>query len=132
MVGTELSIEYAALESHLERFVHPNKGDFIGRDNLVSWQQKGFANSLVTLEVRDVDDADAIGGNPIYRDGELIGRATSGNYGFRIGKSLAMAMVKPGLDAIGTEVEIEILGKRYAAVVIEESPFDSENERLRA
>ena len=132
MVGTELSIEYAALESHLERFVHPNKGDFIGRDNLVSWQQKGFANSLVTLEVRDVDDADAIGGNPIYRDGELIGRATSGNYGFRIGKSLAMAMVKPGLDAIGTEVEIEILGKRYAAVVIEESPFDPENERLRA
>ena len=43
-----------------------------------------------------------------------------------------MAMVKPGLDAIGTEVEIEILGKRYAAVVIEESPFDPENERLRA
>ena len=132
MVGTELSIEYAALESHLERFVHPNKGDFIGRDNLVSWQQQGFANSLVTLEVRDVDDADAIGGNPIYRDGELIGRATSGNYGFRIGKSLAMAMVRPGLDDVGTEVEIEILGKRYAAVVIEESPFDPENERLRA
>ena len=132
MVGTELSIEYAALESHLERFVHPNKGEFIGRDNLVSWQQQGFANSLVTLEVRDVDDADAIGGNPIYRDGELIGRATSGNYGFRIGKSLAMAMVRPGLDDVGTEVEIEILGKRYAAVVIEESPFDPENERLRA
>ena len=132
MVGTELSIEYAALESHLERFVHPNKGDFIGRDNLVSWQQKGFANSLVTLEVRNVEDADAIGGNPIYREGELIGRATSGNYGFRLGKSLAMAMVSPGLDAVGTEVEIEILGKRYAAVVIEESPFDPENERLRA
>ena len=132
MVGTELSIEYAALESHLERFVHPNKGDFIGRDNLVAWQQKGFANSLVTLEVLNTDDADAIGGNPIYQDGELIGRATSGNYGFRIGKSLAMAMVKPGLDAIGTEVEIDILGKRYAAVVIEESPFDPQNERLRA
>ncbi len=34
MMGTELSIEYAALESKLDRFVHLNKGDFIGRDAL--------------------------------------------------------------------------------------------------
>lgn len=132
MVGTELSIEYAALESHLERFVHPNKGDFIGRDNLVAWQQKGFANSLVTLEVKNVGDADAIGGNPIYHNGEMVGRATSGNYGFRIGKSLAMAMVPPQLDAEGTRFEIDILGKRYEAEIIAESPFDPENNRLKA
>ncbi len=132
MVGTELSIEYAAFESHLERFVHPNKGSFIGRDNLVQWQQEGFKNSLVTLEVLNVDDADAIGGNPIYHDGEMVGRATSGNYGFRIGKSLAMAMVPPALDVEGTRFEIDILGKRYEAVIINESPFDPENERLRA
>jgi len=132
MVGTELSIEYAAFESHLERFVHPNKGSFIGRDRLVAWQQEGFKNSLVTLEVLNVDDADAIGGNPIYHKGEMVGRATSGNYGFRIGKSLAMAMVPPSLDAEGTRFEIDILGKRFDAVIVPESPFDPANERLRA
>ena len=130
MVGTELSIEYAALESHLERFVHPNKGSFIGRDNLVKWQQKGFKNSLVTLEILNPDDADPIGGNPIYHDGKMVGRVTSGNYGFRLGKSLAMGMVPPALDNVGTRVEIDILGKNYEAVIIPESPFDSGNERL--
>ena len=132
MVGTELSIEYAAFESHLERFVHPNKGDFIGRDSLVEWQQKGFANSLVTMEILNPDDADVIGGNPIYHDGKMVGRATSGNYGFRLGKSIALAMVPPGLDAVGTGFEIDILGKRHDTVVIEESPFDPNNEKLRA
>ncbi|MGU9961478.1 MAG: GcvT family protein [Candidatus Puniceispirillales bacterium WSBS_2018_MAG_OTU23] len=131
MVGTELSIEYSAFESHLERFVIPDKGQFIGRDNLVTWQQQGFANSLVMLEVKNVDDADAIGGNPIYHNGMMIGRATSGNYGFRVGKSLAMAMVAPQLDAIGTAFEIDILGKRYQANVIAESPFDPDNKCLR-
>ncbi len=132
MVGTEMSIEYAAFESCLHRFVHMQKEDFIGRDGLVAWQEKGFSNSFVTLEVKGIDDADALGGNPIYKDGKLIGRATSGGFGFRVEKSLALAMVAPDLAAIGACVEIDILGQRYDAVVIEESPFDPANEKLRA
>jgi dimethylglycine dehydrogenase len=54
MVGTELSIEYSAYESALDRFVHPDKGDFLGRDALLAWQAAGHKNSLVTLEVKDV------------------------------------------------------------------------------
>ena len=65
LVGTELSIEYAALESGLHRFVHLNKGDFKGQRQLAEWQERGFANAMVTLEVHDTTDADAIGGNPI-------------------------------------------------------------------
>jgi dimethylglycine dehydrogenase len=38
MVGTELSIEYSAYESGLDRFVYPDKGDFIGRDALLAWR----------------------------------------------------------------------------------------------
>src|SRR5690606_35019969 len=52
LVGTEMSIEYAALESGLDRFVHPGKGDFVGRDGLLAWQKRGFANRFVTLEVQ--------------------------------------------------------------------------------
>ncbi len=132
MVGTELSVEYAALESGLDRFIHLNKGDFIGRDGLVRWQEKGFKNTLVTLEVADVTDADAIGGNPIYHNGEMVGRATSGNYGFRVKTSLAMAMIPPDLAVHGTKFEIDILGARYPATIIDDSPFDSDNQQLRA
>jgi dimethylglycine dehydrogenase len=132
LVGTEMSIEYAAYESGLDRFVHLNKGNFIGRDALVKWQQDGFENSMVTLEVFDVDDADALGNNAIYSDGIVIGRATGGNYGFRVKKSLAIAMVKPKFSKIGTELQMDILDKKHKVVVIEDSPYDSMNEKIRA
>ena len=131
MVGTELSIEYSAYESAMDRFVKPDKGDFLGRDALLAWRDAGMSNRLVTLEVHDVDDADALGNNALLKDGELIGRATGGGYGFRVGKSLALGMVKPELAEPGSKLEIDILGKTYAATVIPDSPFDPKNERLR-
>lgn len=132
MPGAELSIEYAALESGLDRFVHLNKSDFIGRDGLSQWQAKGFANSFVTMEVHETTDADPAGNNPIYRNGDMVGRVTSGNYGFRLDKTLALAMVQPDLAETGTTLEMDILGTRHAATIVDASPFDPENERLRA
>ncbi len=132
LVGTELSIEYAAFESGLHRFVHPNKGDFIGRDALVDWRQRGFANHFVTLEVHEITDADPIGNEPLFKNGKMIGRATAGGFGWRLGKSLALGFVQPDLAEPGTELEIDVLGEPRPAVVIEESPYDPENERLRA
>jgi dimethylglycine dehydrogenase len=132
LIPRELSIEYAALESGLERFVKPEKGDFLGREGLLAWQARVFTNRLVTLEVLDVSSADARGSEPIFKDGRLVGRATSGGYGWRVGKSLALAMVAPDLAAPGTELDLVILGRTHCAVVIEESPFDPDNTRLRA
>jgi dimethylglycine dehydrogenase len=85
----------------------------------------------VTLEVQGVTDADARGSEPLMKDGKLVGRATSGGYGWRLGKSLALAMVRPDLGEPGPELDIVILGEKRRAVVIEESPFDPENERLK-
>ena len=132
MIGTELSIEYSAFESGLQRFVHLNKGDFIGRDALVKWQEKGFENQLVTLEIHDVTDADPLGNNPIFHGGEMVGRATSGNYGARTGKSYVLAMVPPALAAEGTVLEMDVLGTRHKVTVTPESPYDPENARLRS
>jgi dimethylglycine dehydrogenase len=132
LIGTELSIEYAAYESGLERFVHPNKGDFIGRDALMRWRERGFSNTFVTLEVHDVTDADALGNNPIYANDKLVGRATGGNYGFRLEKSLALAMVRPEFSEPGTGLKMNILGTRHPVTVIPESPYDPENLRLRS
>ena len=130
--GRELSIEYAALESGLNRFVSENKGDFIGRDGLAEWKSKGLSYGFVTLEVHNVKNADALGNNPIYLDGKVIGRATSGGYGHRIKKSLVLAMINPSLIKIGLKVKIDILGTKYDASIINESPYDPSNEKLRA
>ena len=89
-------------------------------------------NCFATLEVHGVTDADARGSEGLYKDGQLVGRATSGGFGFRTNKSLALGLVRTAYGAIGTELEIEILGDRYRATVIEESPFDADNNCLRA
>ena len=132
MIGAELSIEYSALESGLDRFVRLDKGDFVGRAGLLAWQQRGFANAFVTLEVDAPKDADPIGNNPLYVNGEMVGRSTAGNYGFRVQKSLALGMLRPELAVVGQHLEIDVLGERCPAKVVAESPWDSANERLRS
>ena len=127
----ELSIEYCALESGLDRFVHPNKGQFVGRDALVRWQQRGFENKFVTMEMLDVTDADARGSEPILLDGRIVGRCTSGGFGHRLSKSLALGMIRPDLGEVGREFDVLILGEKRRAVVMPESPFDPDNARLR-
>ena len=62
----------------------------------------------------------------------MVGRTTSGAYGYSIGKSLAVAYVKSEHAAAGTEMTIQMLGKRRKARLIPDSPWDPENKRLRA
>ncbi len=131
MWGQDLTIEYSVFEAGLDRFIHLDKGDFVGRDALVKQKQEGVPQRFITLEV-DVDEADPLGNEPIYRGEALVGRATAGAYGHVVKKSLALAYVKPETASVGTALEIEILGKRHRATVIEESPWDPENKRLRA
>ncbi len=133
LVGPEMSIEYSAYESGLDRFVSTKKeDDYIGRKNLMARKERGEENAFVTMEVFDVTDADALGNNPISKDGKVVGRATSGNYGFRLDKSLALAMVHPDFSEIGTDLNIDILGKSYKARIVEDSPYDPTNEFLRS
>ena len=80
----------------------------------------------------DVVDADALGNNPILKNDKVIGRATGGNYGFRVQKSLAIAMVSPEFGKIGTELSMDILGKIHNVVVIADSPYDPNNDLIRA
>ena len=132
LVGTELSIEYSPYESGLDRFIHPNKGNFIGLEALNKWREKGFQNKLVTLEVHNVTDADVLGNNPIYDNGKVVGRATGGDFGFRLKKSIALGMVKPEVASTGQKLKIDILGKMYDATILDESPYDPKNDLLRA
>ena len=129
MWGQNLTREYTPFEAGLGRFVKLDKGEFTGRDALLRQKEAGVPQEFVTLEVHGVNDADALGNEPLYRDGEMIGRATAGAYGHHVGKSLAIGYVKTGMGE--GEMEIEILGSRYAASVIPESPYDPENSSLR-
>lgn len=132
LIPREMSIEYNAYESGLDRFIKPEK-QFLGRDALLAYRENGLKWNFCTLVVEGVEDVDARGSEAIYNEaGELVGRATNGGYGWRIGKSIALAMVRPGYQETGTRLKIKILGRLYDASVIAESPFDPDNEVLRA
>ncbi len=131
-MGRELSIEYNAYESGLDRFIKPEKS-FIGRDAVVAYKENGVKWVFSTLEVKGTTDVDARGSEAIYdQSGELVGRVTSGGYGWRVGKSLALAMLKPSHSELGTQLKVKILGTVYEAAVVGESPFDPDNAVLRA
>jgi len=132
VVGRELSVEYSAFESELNRFVHMDKPQFLGRQALAEGSTSRAANSFVTLELEDVGDADARGAEPILYGNELVGRTTSGGYGWRIEKSIALAMVRPDLGTPGTVLDVVILGQTRRATVVAISPYDPDNLRLRA
>jgi len=127
-----LSVEYSAFESGLNRFVHMDKPQFLGRQALAEGSTSRAANSFVTLELEDVGDADARGAEPILYGNELVGRTTSGGYGWRIEKSIALAMVRPDLGTPGTVLDVVILGQTRRATVVAISPYDPDNLRLRA
>jgi len=132
MWGQDLTRDYSALEAGLDRFVRLDKEAFVGREALLKQKQAGVPQRFVTLEVTETGDADPIGNEPIYRNGEMVGRATAGACGHFVGKSLALAYVQPGVAEPGTGLELEILGERWPAKVIPDSPHDPENARLRA
>ena len=137
MWGADLTREYSILEAGLDRFVQFKKDDFVGKKALLEQKEAGVTQEFITLEI-DVTDADVMGSEPVFlpgnsaSSGEMIGRATSGCFGHSIGKSLALAYVKTGHGETGTEMEVEILGERCPARVINESPCDPENKKLRA
>jgi dimethylglycine dehydrogenase len=116
----------------LERFVRLDKAaDFSGRQALRTAAAAGSKERFVPLLV-DAKDADAAAVSIVYRGTEAVGLITSGGYGYRLNRSIALAYVRTDLTVPGTELEVEILGERCRAVVAREPLYDPDNLRLRA
>ncbi|WP_170328123.1 GcvT family protein [Ruegeria arenilitoris] len=129
----DLSSDYSLLEGGLGRFVKLDKPqDFPGKAAIQNEKQQGVKKSFVTLTV-EAGDCDAPYMSCISQNGEIVGETTSGAWGYRVGKSIALGMVKTEAANPGTELEVEIYGQKYRAVVQEDQPlWDPANERLRA
>ena len=130
LFGTDLNAENTILEASLDRFVRLQKGDFRGKDSLVRQIEQGIPNKFCTLEI-DATDADSFGNEPVYMDGEVVGRGTAGGYGHHVKKSLMLGYVKTAFSAVGNECKVRIMGELRDARIVEESPYDPENAALR-
>ena len=129
----DLSTDYSLLEAGLDRFVKLDKPqDFPGRAALLAERQRGVTKRFVTLVV-DAGEADAPYMATLWHGGAVVGETTSGAWGYRVGASVALGMLRADLARPGTEVEVEIFGERRPAVVQADGPlWDPANARLRA
>jgi 4-methylaminobutanoate oxidase (formaldehyde-forming) len=74
----------------------------------------------------------ALGNEPIRADDAVVGRVTSGGYGFTVAASIAYGYLPVALAEVGTPVEVEVFGEWISATVRAEPLFDPEGSRIRA
>jgi dimethylglycine dehydrogenase len=123
---------YGPLEAGLARFVDLKKNDFIGRSAVVAAKEAGGgALRLLCFEV-DALDADAIGDEPIWQQGTVVGWVTSGGYGHSVGKSLALGYVPAELASAKDGFEIELIGELRKATRLAAPAFDPQGARMRS
>ena len=131
--GREYSPEYWPQECGLDRLCRTDK-PYLNRDAALANMAKPARERMVLLalnaEDTDASNADATGGEPIFKDGVGIGRVSSGAYGYHAGLSLALGFVKDAEP--GDQVEVMVLGRPHGAVILDRPPFDPEGTRLRA
>ena len=125
-IGTSLPFEVQIFyqergDNHAHAIVHPAISQKLAHPGINHWVTgaAGFIGSHTSHRL-------------LARGDEVVGLVTSGGFGYRIGKSIALAYVRTDLAVEGTELEVEILGERRRAVVSREPIYDPENARLRA
>jgi dimethylglycine dehydrogenase len=126
--GADLTTERTPMESGLDALVRINGRPFIGRDAMLARAGVGEAWTTVLLELDDSGDIDPFYGHVVLAGGQPVGIVTSGAYGHRVGKPLALALLRPGAGP--GPFEVLLLGQRRNARILDRPPYDPDNLRL--
>ena len=91
----------------------------------------GIRSKCCTLLIDGPADADPWGREALYHGDTRVGRLTSGGYSVAFGKSIGMGYVRPELAVPGTKLLVRMMGDLWPAEVVEDSPYDPANARIR-
>ena len=128
--GSDISPESDPYQSGLGAFVKLDKGDFLGRQALLKKRETPANTKLACLVLND-QRAVALGSEPVRVAGEVVGRVTSGGYGYTVEKSIAYGYV-PLTAEVGTPVEVEIFGTWVRGEIEREPLYDPKGTKIRA
>lgn len=134
--GHDIGDEDTPLEAGLMFAVKPDKGAFIGRDALLRQRDAGASRRLVQFLLSDPAPM-LYHDEPIWADGRMVGRTTSGAYGHALGAAVALGYVRddggdPAGMVAGASFEIEVAGRRIAARASLSPLYDPRSLRVRA
>ncbi len=126
--GNELGRDATPLEAGLHRFVNMEK-DFLGKKAL---EKSSISTKCITVLIDGPKDADPWGREALYSNGQKIGRLTSGGYSVHFKRSIGMGYVLPEHSDVGKKIQVKMLNKLWNAVIVEDSPYDPKNEKIRS
>jgi glycine cleavage system T protein len=130
--SSDITPEDNPYEAGLGFAVRLNKAsDFIGKDALLRAKADGIHRRLRPLLLED-EEAIALGGEPVRAAGRVVGRVTSGGYGYTVARSIAYAYLPVEHAAVDTAAEVELFGRWVPAVVAAEPLYDPTGARIRA
>jgi aminomethyltransferase len=120
LCGSDMDEQTSVVEAGLSWIVGWKKDAFLGHERLRAQKGGALERKLVGFEM--VDRAIARHGYPVVDNDETVGVVTSGTQTPYLKKAIGLAMVPVRLAEPGTPLQIEIRGRRVAAVVVPE-PF---------
>lgn len=126
LYGQDIEDNTTPLEAGLSWLVHlDTKGDFIGKEILVQQKAEGVKRKLVGLQSQGRNIARH--GYPVLSSGEVVGEITSGTLSPTLGYPVALAYLPSQLASVKQQLEVEIRGKTYPAVVVKRPFYRSKN-----
>jgi glycine cleavage system T protein len=129
--GADITPDENPYEGGVGFCVKLDKVGFVGRDAVAAAKESGPRSRLCCLTLEDPRSI-ALGNEPVRLDREIVGRVTSGGYGYTVQRSIAYAYLPPDEAQPGTAVEVEIFGRWVEGEVTTEPLFDPQGERVRA
>jgi dimethylglycine dehydrogenase len=119
------------VQNDMHHFVAADKPGFVGRDAVQADRDRGAASKLVMLEVA-ATTSDASGFEPVYLGERTVGYVTSGGFGHRTQKSLALAYIDTADISPDATYEVPLVGVRHPARLLVDAPFDPSGSRMRS
>jgi glycine cleavage system T protein len=129
--GNDIHTEYNPYEAGIDFTIRLDNGKFIGCDALNRIKGDGVSKKLSCLTLVDSTVA-LMGKEPVYLGKDIVGYVTSAGYGYTVGQSVAYSYLPLEQAHVGTTVDIEYIGIRHKAKVMQEPLFDTRNSRLRS
>ncbi|MDP3959610.1 MAG: FAD-dependent oxidoreductase [Pseudorhodobacter sp.] len=132
--GHDITDEDHVLEAGLGFAVKTGKGDFIGREAVLRVRDSGLARRLVQFRLTDPKPL-IFHNEAVVRDGVIVGPVTSGAYGHYLGGAVGLGYVpcaeQSEAEVLASSYEIEIAGRRHAAVASLVAMHDPKSARVR-
>ncbi len=120
LYGHELAPEITPLEAGLGMFVKLDKGDFVGSQALREQKTRGVPRKIVGIQT--IGRGIPRSSQRVLCNGEDVGYVTSGTMSPTLKVPIGLALINIEAAAVNTSLEIDIRGKRIAAIVVK-TPF---------